>query len=62
MAQDVLKIAPHAVVEGKDGYLRVNYGALGLRMATYRQWLADPETIRSVESSLRNHKRHIGRH
>jgi endosialidase-like protein len=47
MAQDVSKIAPHAVVEGADGYLRVDYEALGLRMATYREWLADPKAIRA---------------
>jgi hypothetical protein len=30
LAQEVLKVLPHAVVRGDDGYLRVNYGALGL--------------------------------
>jgi hypothetical protein len=30
LAQEVLDFLPHAVVRGDDGYLRVNYGALGL--------------------------------
>ena len=30
LAQEVLKVLPNAVVRGDDGYLRVNYGALGL--------------------------------
>ena len=32
MAQDVLKVAPDAVVTGDDGYYRVNYGKLGIAM------------------------------
>ena len=30
MAQEVLQIAPHAVVCGADGFYRVDYGAIGL--------------------------------
>ncbi len=30
LAQEVLEILPHAVIRGDDGYLRVNYGALGI--------------------------------
>ena len=30
LAQEVLDVLPHAVVRGADGYLRVNYGLLGL--------------------------------
>ena len=30
LAQEVLEVLPHAVVRGRDGYLRVNYAALGL--------------------------------
>jgi hypothetical protein len=30
VAQQVSKIAPHAVTRGSDGFLRVDYGALGL--------------------------------
>ncbi len=32
LAQEVLKVLPHTVIRGGDGYLRVNYGALGIRM------------------------------
>jgi hypothetical protein len=38
MAQEVLTIAPDAVVRGDDGYLRVDYGRLGLRLTTWDQW------------------------
>ena len=32
MAQDVLEVMPDAVVKGEDGFYRVNYGQLGIRM------------------------------
>jgi hypothetical protein len=32
MAQDVLEVMPDAVVVGPDGYYRVKYGQLGIRM------------------------------
>lgn len=32
MAQDVLKVAPHAVRKGSDDYYEVNYAALGMAM------------------------------
>jgi hypothetical protein len=32
MAQDVLKVMPDAVVAGEDGFFRVNYEMLGIRM------------------------------
>jgi hypothetical protein len=38
MAQEVLTIAPDAVVRGDDGYLRVDYGRLGLKLTTWDQW------------------------
>jgi len=41
MAQEVQAIRPDAVVRGDDGYLRVSYGLLGLRMEPYEQWLAE---------------------
>jgi hypothetical protein len=40
MAQDVLAVFPDAVVRGSDGYLRVDYARLGLRMQTWKEWLA----------------------
>jgi hypothetical protein len=42
MAQDLLEIPElkHAVIVGDDGFYRVNYQALGLKMLTYEEWLA----------------------
>ena len=45
MAQDVRKIAPDAVSRGSDGYLRVNYDRLGLRMQTWNEWSGDNGSI-----------------
>ena len=38
MAQEVLEVAPEAVVTGADGFLLVDYDALGTRMMTYADW------------------------
>jgi opacity protein-like surface antigen len=38
MAQEVAGIYPDAVVRGPDGYLRVNYGRLGLRFMSWDEW------------------------
>ena len=38
MAQDVLKVRPDAVTTGKDGFYRVSYAKLGLRMVTKAEW------------------------
>ena len=40
MAQEVAEINPDTVVCGADGYLRVDYGRLGLRMMTWDEWVA----------------------
>lgn len=40
MAQEIRETAPHAVSEGPDGFLRVDYEALGLRMLPYSVWSA----------------------
>jgi hypothetical protein len=39
MAQEVQSVKPEAVVQGRDGYLRVQYEKLGLRFQTYREWI-----------------------
>ena len=39
MAQQVLTVAPTAVVRGRDSYLRVLYHKLGLDFQTYDQWV-----------------------
>jgi Chaperone of endosialidase len=41
MAQEVEKVAPEAVSRGADGYLRVDYGQLGLRLETWDEWLRE---------------------
>jgi len=40
MAQEVERIRPDAVARGADGYLRVNYEALGLKLQTWDEWTA----------------------
>ena len=45
MAQEVEKVAPDAVVRGEDGYLRVYYERLGLRMQTWDEWVAGGKRI-----------------
>ena len=40
MAQEVAAVKPEAVLRGADGYLRVDYGRLGLRLQTWDEWTA----------------------
>jgi hypothetical protein len=40
MAQEVAAVKPEAVCQDADGYLRVDYAGLGLRMQTWDQLLA----------------------
>jgi len=40
IAQEVEEVMPKAVTRGADGYLRVYYEKLGLKLRTYRDWLA----------------------
>jgi hypothetical protein len=40
MAQEVAEVVPEAVLRGADGYLRVDYARLGLRLKTWDQWTA----------------------
>ena len=40
MAQEVQTIMPEAVVRGSDGYLRVFYDKLGVKLQTYDEWVA----------------------
>jgi hypothetical protein len=40
IAQEVQEVRPDAVVRGSDGYLRVDYGRLGLRLQTFEEWQA----------------------
>jgi hypothetical protein len=43
MAQEVLAIFPDAVVHDPDGYMRVNYERLGLRMMTWAEWVGSQD-------------------
>ena len=47
MAQEVLDVAPEAVVLGEDGFYRVDYARLGAPFSTYAAWL---EAGRSVSA------------
>jgi hypothetical protein len=40
MAQEVAEVMPEAVQRGADGYMRVDYARLGLRLQTWDQWAA----------------------
>jgi hypothetical protein len=45
MAQEVALVRSDAVVRGADGYLRVDYDALGLRFQTSDEWNASSQEI-----------------
>ena len=45
MAQEVQDVVPHAVVRGRDGYLRVFYDKIGVRFESYDQWVASGEHV-----------------
>ena len=45
MAQEVEAVMPDAVARGSDGYLRVYYDRLGLRMQSWEDWVASGEKI-----------------
>lgn len=40
MAQEVEKVVPAAVTQGPDGFKRVNYESIGLKLLTWDDWLA----------------------
>jgi hypothetical protein len=40
MAQEVMAVKPEAVLCDADGYLRVDYARLGLRLQTWDEWTA----------------------
>ena len=45
IAQEVQRLAPEAVIRGSDGYLRVHYEQLGLKLRSYNDWLASGAKI-----------------
>jgi len=50
--QEVQALKPEAVVRGRDGYLRVYYEELGLRMQTWEAWVAAGRKIPSAARGL----------
>jgi hypothetical protein len=40
MAQEAVRVQPDAVLQGHDGYWRVNYALLGTKLQTYEEWQA----------------------
>jgi hypothetical protein len=50
MAQDVARVVPSDVIRGRDGYLRVNYNRLGLRLQTWDEWVASNANYREMLS------------
>ena len=48
LAQEVQSVEPDAVVVGRDGYLRVFYDKLGLKLQTYEQWIASGARVPSA--------------
>jgi hypothetical protein len=52
MAQEVLTVAPQAVVRGRDGYLSVLYDKIGLTFQSYDRWLAAGALIPHVKQAL----------
>jgi hypothetical protein len=53
MAQEVEHVMPKAVVRGSDGYLRVYYDKLGLKLRTYSDWLASGANIPAQSEASR---------
>jgi hypothetical protein len=45
IAQEVQTVVPEAVTRGPDGYLRVRYEQLGLKLRSYTDWLASGAKI-----------------
>ncbi len=48
MAQEVAEVRPDAVTRGADGFLRVNYGALGLKFRTWDDWVQSTTAQQAV--------------
>lgn len=53
MAQEVQAVMPDAVVRGSDGYLRVYYDRLGLRMQSWDDWVAAGEKMPATTPPMR---------
>ena len=51
MAQEVELVRPDAVVRGADGFLRVDYDALGIRFQTFDEWTASSKAKEAAASA-----------
>ena len=58
MAQEVAQIVPDAVVRGADGFLRVNYARLGMRLLTWDEWAAKSRREAATTAGTASHCRH----
>jgi hypothetical protein len=47
----VQTVEPEAVVRGRDGYFKVFYDKLGLKLQTYDQWIASGARIPAATQS-----------
>jgi len=52
IAQEVQSLVPEAVTHGQDGYLRVYYEKLGLKLRSYSDWLASGAKIPASPEAL----------
>jgi polysaccharide biosynthesis/export protein len=52
MAQEVAGTVPDAVVRGVDGFLRVNYARLGIRLLTWEEWEAKSRRAAAAAANL----------
>ena len=60
MAQEVALLMPEAVLRGSDGFLRVDYGRLGLRMMTWDEWLASAACVKASAAKRDCRVQHAG--
>ena len=55
LAQEVLEVAPSAVSRGADGYLRVHYARLGLRLQPWEEWIGKNSDAKFVSGPAPTH-------
>ena len=55
LAQEVLEVAPNAVSRGADGYLRVHYARLGLRLQPWEEWITSNPDVKFLSRPAPTH-------
>jgi polysaccharide biosynthesis/export protein len=55
LAQEVLEVAPNAVSRGADGYLRVHYARLGLRLQPWKEWITSNPDVKFLSRPAPTH-------